>query len=65
MGKKNISTGAWEQGVIFIRYSLNNKPVVSVDGDAVKVTVTDHVLGRPMELSADMVALATANIPLW
>ena len=61
--KEYLYRQAREQGVIFIRYSLNNKPVVSVDGDAVKVTVTDHVLGRPMELSADMVALATAIIP--
>jgi heterodisulfide reductase subunit A len=54
---------AREKGVIFIRYSLDNKPVVKPEGDKIKVGVTDHILGRPMELEADMVTLATAVVP--
>jgi heterodisulfide reductase subunit A len=54
---------AREKGVIFIRYSLDNKPVVNTEGDKIKVRVTDHILGRPMELEADIVTLATAIIP--
>jgi heterodisulfide reductase subunit A len=54
---------AREKGVLFIRYSLDNKPVVKPEGDKIKVGVTDHILGRPMELEADMVTLATAVVP--
>jgi heterodisulfide reductase subunit A len=54
---------AREKGVIFIRYSLDNKPqVVRNDGKLV-VKVTDHILGRPMDLEADLITLATAIVP--
>ncbi len=61
--KEYLYKAAREQGVIFIRYSLNNKPVVSATGGAITLKVTDHVLGLPVELSVDMVTLATAIIP--
>jgi len=61
--KEYLYRQAREQGVIFIRYSLDKKPVVAAKDGIVTVTVTDHVLGRPMELEVDMVALATAIIP--
>ncbi len=54
---------ARSKGVIFVRYSTENKPVVEKDGDAIKVTVTDHVLGRPIEIEADIVGLAAAILP--
>jgi heterodisulfide reductase subunit A2 len=54
---------AREKGVIFIRYSLDNKPVVKPGVDKISVEVTDHILGRRMELEADMVTLATAVVP--
>ena len=50
-------------GVIFIRYSLDNKPEVKPGGEKIKVGVTDHILGRRLELEADIVTLATAIIP--
>ncbi len=61
--KEYLYREAREKGVIFIRYSLDSKPQVSASGDKLTLTVKDHVLGRPMELSVDMVALATAIIP--
>ncbi len=61
--KEYLYKQAREQGVIFIRYSIDNKPVVDVKDGNVTVTATDHVLGRPMELNADLVSLATAIIP--
>ena len=61
--KEYLYRQARETGIIFIRYSVDDKPVVASDGDQVTITVTDHVLGRPMELEVDMVALATAIIP--
>ncbi|AGL01487.1 CoB--CoM heterodisulfide reductase iron-sulfur subunit A family protein [Desulfoscipio gibsoniae] len=50
------------KGVIFIRYSVDNKPVLEAAADSVKVTVTDHVLGVPVEINADLVGLAAAIV---
>jgi len=54
---------AREQGVIFIRYSLAQKPVVQIAEDKIRITVTDHVLDRPVELAADLLTLSTAVVP--
>jgi heterodisulfide reductase subunit A len=61
--KEYLYREAREKGIIFIRYSLDNKPVVTVKGGNITVMVTDHVLGRPMELTVDLVSLATAVVP--
>ncbi|MDO9262362.1 MAG: FAD-dependent oxidoreductase, partial [Desulfosalsimonadaceae bacterium] len=61
--KEYLYKEAREKGVIFVRYSMDNKPVVKAENGHVTVAVTDHVLGRPMELTADMVCLATAIVP--
>ncbi|MBW2297291.1 MAG: CoB--CoM heterodisulfide reductase iron-sulfur subunit A family protein, partial [Deltaproteobacteria bacterium] len=54
---------AREHGIIFIRYSLENKPVVNLDDGDITIMVTDHVLGRPLEIVADLVTLASAVVP--
>ncbi len=54
---------AREKGIIFIRYQVDAKPQVNVDGDMVSVTVKDHVLGRPIEIETDLLTLATAIVP--
>ncbi len=54
---------AREIGVIFIRYSLENKPVVETTADNVLIRITDHVLGKPLEIEADLLTLATALVP--
>ena len=54
---------AREAGVIFVRYSLENKPEVSVKDDRLIIDIVDHVLGRPLEIEADLVTLATAVVP--
>ncbi len=54
---------AREKGVIFIRFSVDDKPQISVDGGRLTVRVTDHILGRPLELETDLISLATAIIP--
>jgi heterodisulfide reductase subunit A len=61
--KEYLYREAREKGIIFIRYALDNKPVVAVKDGSITVTVTDHVLGRPMELTVDLVSLATAIVP--
>lgn len=54
---------AREAGIIFISYSLENKPEVNLDNGQLLVKITDHVLGYPLEIEADLVTLATAIIP--
>ncbi len=54
---------ARKAGVIFMRYSVDNKPKVSVEGGKVTILATDHVLGRPVEIEADLLTLASAIIP--
>ena len=59
---------ASNKDVKFIRYEPENKPVVepgvAEDGRSVlKVTVTDFILGKKLELDADVIALAAAVVP--
>jgi heterodisulfide reductase subunit A len=53
---------ARERGVLFFRYEEQEKPVVQADGDRVSVRFTDPILGRPVTLSADCLALSTGLI---
>ncbi len=50
-------------GVIFIRFEREKKPVVTVADGKLQITVIDHIIGRPVEIEADLVTLATAVIP--
>jgi heterodisulfide reductase subunit A2 len=61
--RETLYKEAREAGIIFIRFSLDNKPVVTIDGGAVKVRVVDHILGIPLEIETDLVNLASAVIP--
>jgi heterodisulfide reductase subunit A len=54
---------AREAGVIFIRYSLDNKPVVNLKDGKILVNAVDHVIGRPVEIETDLLTLASAVIP--
>jgi heterodisulfide reductase subunit A-like polyferredoxin len=54
---------ARSKGVIFIRFSLDGKPIVEAGPDGLSITVKDHVLGRSLVLRPDLVALATAIVP--
>jgi heterodisulfide reductase subunit A len=65
--RENLYRKARELGVIFIRFSLDEKPVVekaTIDGkEKLKITVKDHVLGIPVQLHVDYLNLATAIVP--
>ncbi|HDM79405.1 MAG TPA: CoB--CoM heterodisulfide reductase iron-sulfur subunit A family protein [Deltaproteobacteria bacterium] len=66
--REELYTEARQKGIIFIRYTLENKPVVEEittdDGRQVlKVTVIDHVLQMPVALEANFIHLATAIYP--
>ncbi len=61
--KEYLYKEAREKGVIFIRYSLEHPPAVRIENGKLLITTTDHVLGRPVEIDADLLTLATAIIP--
>ncbi len=54
---------ARKAGVVFIRYSLNDKPAVALKDGKVSITVKDHVLGKNIEIEADLLTLASAILP--
>jgi heterodisulfide reductase subunit A-like polyferredoxin len=50
-------------GIIFIRYDLENKPQVALEGEQLTVRVIDHVLGLPIQIETDLLTLAAAILP--
>jgi heterodisulfide reductase subunit A len=54
---------AREMGIIFIRYSLDNKPKVTELEDGLKVDVFDPILQKNLQIKADLINLATAIEP--
>ncbi len=50
-------------GVVFIQYSVDQKPAVSANGDGLRVEVFDQSLGQSVETRADLVVLASAIVP--
>lgn len=62
--KEEFYRAARERGVVFVRHDAESKPRVEPAGDrALRVTAVDHVLGRPLVIEADFVALAVAIEP--
>ncbi|MDH3878977.1 MAG: 4Fe-4S dicluster domain-containing protein, partial [Desulfobacterales bacterium] len=61
--KENIYKEARDAGVIFIRYTLEDKPRVNISDGKLLVNIKDHVIGRPIEIETDLLTLATAVIP--
>jgi len=51
------------KGVRFIRYELDDKPVVEKKDGRLRVTVTDQVIKMPVVIDADVVTLASAIVP--
>jgi len=59
--REKLYNQARDMGVIFIRYSLENKPLVKeVAGGGLEVMVFDPVLQQNLAIQADIVNLATA-----
>jgi heterodisulfide reductase subunit A len=62
--KELLYQEAREQGVVFIRYDLEDKPrVAKTPEGGLQVDVRDPVLGRPLRLRADLLVLASAILP--
>ena len=61
--KEKLYKQARQLGVVFIRYSLDNKPEVTQNRDALSVRVFDPILQQDIEIEADLINLATAIEP--
>ncbi|MBI5606081.1 MAG: FAD-dependent oxidoreductase [Deltaproteobacteria bacterium] len=61
--REDLYREARNQGILFIRFDLESKPEVRVEDGQMTVTVMDHVLGRLLTLTPDLVTLASAVIP--
>jgi heterodisulfide reductase subunit A len=53
---------AREQGVIFVSYQPEDKPVVEPNSGKVNVSFTDPILGRTVKIPADCLALSTGMV---
>ncbi|MDA8306811.1 MAG: FAD-dependent oxidoreductase [Deltaproteobacteria bacterium] len=57
-------TKARQEGIIFIRYSPEAKPDVSIaDGGKVRISARDPILGRDIVLEPDLLVLSTGVVP--
>ena len=61
--REDIYREARSQGVAFIRYDLDNKPLVEEKDGELTVTVTDKALQCRVEIKADILTLASAIVP--
>jgi heterodisulfide reductase subunit A len=61
--REKYYTRAREKGVKFIRYEVQEKPEVSVEGKELLVRVKDPILGGMVEMNAELVVLAPAIVP--
>ena len=55
-------TEARNQGVIFFRYDSEDPPKVELTDDGLTVTFKDHVLGRNLKASPDLVVLSAGMV---
>ena len=60
--REKLYREARRKGVIFIRYSLDRKPLVEKSGDNISVSVRDHILDRDIQIEPDLVVLASAIV---
>ncbi|MBW2598489.1 MAG: CoB--CoM heterodisulfide reductase iron-sulfur subunit A family protein, partial [Deltaproteobacteria bacterium] len=61
--KEYLYKKAREMGVVFVRYSLDNKPKVTEIDNGLQVDVFDPILQKNLRIQADYVNLATAIEP--
>ena len=54
---------AREEGVVFVRYEPEAKPRVEGEGDGLRVSVRDPILGADLTLDADLVVLSVGVAP--
>lgn len=54
---------ARKQGVVFVRYTLDDQPKVEAKGDKLKVAIKDPILNKTLDLDTDLLVLSTGIIP--
>ena len=57
-------TQARKAGVVFIQYQVDNKPQVHSYQERLEVAVFEPILGRRLQIQADLVVLATGVVPI-
>jgi heterodisulfide reductase subunit A2 len=60
--REELYKQAREAGIIFIRFSSKNKPVVEAEDDSLWVKVKDSILNQEIRIKADLVTLASAIV---
>ena len=60
--REELYREARAKGVIFIRYDLERKPLVTKEGEGLSVIVRDHILARDIRIVPDIVVLASAIV---
>jgi heterodisulfide reductase subunit A-like polyferredoxin len=53
---------ARDKGVLFFRFDPNDPPAAEPFGDGVRVTFKDHILGRDLQVEADLLALSAGMV---
>ena len=61
--REYLYTEARRAGIIFIRYNVEEKPVVTKDGDSLVVKIKDPISGIMLEIETDLLTLASAIVP--
>ncbi len=57
--REKYYTEARRKGIIFIRYTPEDKPQVKESGERLEVAVTDPILGRKLSIRADLLVLSS------
>ncbi|MBW2623487.1 MAG: CoB--CoM heterodisulfide reductase iron-sulfur subunit A family protein [Deltaproteobacteria bacterium] len=60
--REDLYREAREKGIIFIRYGLDSKPQVSLDGPDLAVNLTDPIINKDVVIKPDYLVLASAIV---
>jgi heterodisulfide reductase subunit A-like polyferredoxin len=61
--KEELYNMARRMGILFLRYTDEKQPELSLNGDKIKVDIFDCVLGGQVSLSPDLLVIATPMVP--
>ena len=61
--RENLYLEARRKGILFIRYSLEEKPEVRIEDGRIVVKTKDHILKREVIIHPDILVLASAILP--
>ncbi|MBW2616611.1 MAG: FAD-dependent oxidoreductase, partial [Deltaproteobacteria bacterium] len=50
-------------GILFVPFTVDQKPKVSADNDGLKIEIMDHILNENIVIRADLLSLATGIVP--